>query len=185
MEIFLAFFNFLVIVMFICKLKDHNYFERITIFLLKMIYEIFLHVTLNLTYCLMMANCLHWCTERQGDLLFQISSLEQLQQQLQEGQSHNLPDQQHQVQHSLQERDDEQQMQQQDAFDENAEIEAGEGGQELRYRKTMNALEKAGLLDLTLKISELIKQNEALQKDIDTLEHIVETTYMVVMGNQP
>ena len=57
--------------------------------------------------------------------------------------------------------------------------------QELRYRKTMSALEKAGLLDLTLKISELIKQNEALQKDIDTLEHIVETTYMVVMENQP
>ena len=46
--------------------------------------------------------------------------------------------------------------------------------------KTMSALEQSGLLDLALKTSELIKQNQALQKDLDTLEGIVEATYMVV-----
>ena len=51
---------------------------------------------------------------------------------------------------------------------------------ENRYMKTMSALEQSGLLDLTLKTSELIKQNQALQKDLDTLEKIVEATYMVV-----
>lgn len=69
----------------------------------------------------------------------------------------------------------------QDMVDQNAP--SGGGEQEVRYRKTMSALERAGLLDLTLKISELIKQNESLQKDLNTLEQIVETTYMVVMGS--
>ena len=154
--------------------------------LLKFIYKVLLHVTLNLTSYLTMENYLIWFTQRQGDLPFQISNLEQLQQQSQEGQGQNLPDQQQQMQHSQQERNDDQQLQlQQDGFDGIVQAQADGGGQEIRYRKTMCALEKAGLLDLTLKISELIKQNEALQKDIDTLEHIVETTYMVVMGNQP
>ena len=53
---------------------------------------------------------------------------------------------------------------------------------EVRYKKTMSALVQAGLLDLALKTSELVKQNQTLQKDLDTLEQIVETTYRVVNG---
>ena len=40
----------------------------------------------------------------------------------------------------------------------------------------MNALQKAGLLDITLQTAELIKKNATLQKDIDMLEEIVKVT---------
>ena len=45
-----------------------------------------------------------------------------------------------------------------------------------RYKNTMNALQKAGLLDITLQTAELIKKNATLQKDIDMLEEIVKVT---------
>ena len=106
---------------------------------------------------------------------------QQQQQQQQQPQDHQqLQQQTQQMQQNDKEEEDEE-LEQQEMLGENELPQSNV--KELRYRKTMIALEKAGLLDLTLKISELMKQNEALQKDIDTLEHIVETTYMVVMGN--
>jgi len=116
-----------------------------------------------------------------------ISTLtQQLQQRPQEEETQKQVEQQQHSELPPLGRINEEQQQHQENQEAVEENELGSGSaQELRYKKTMSALEKAGLLDLTLKISELIKQNEALQKDIDTLEHIVETTYMVVMENQP
>jgi len=45
-----------------------------------------------------------------------------------------------------------------------------------RYQNTMHALEKAGLLDITLQTAELINKSSVLQKDIDMLEEIVKVT---------
>jgi len=45
-----------------------------------------------------------------------------------------------------------------------------------RYDNTLNALRKAGLLDITMQTGELLKKNNSLQKDIDMLEEIVKVT---------
>ena len=55
-------------------------------------------------------------------------------------------------------------------------------GKDSRYVNTMQALEKAGLLDITLKTAELLKQNKNMQRDIDTLEEIVKASYEAVMS---
>ena len=51
---------------------------------------------------------------------------------------------------------------------------------ENRYQNTMDVLQKSGLLDIALRTSELAKQNQSLQRDLDTLEHIVRATFDTV-----
>lgn len=54
---------------------------------------------------------------------------------------------------------------------------------EEKYNNTMTALEKAGILDITLQTAQLIKKNNTLQKDIDMLEEIVRVTKHLMSEN--
>ncbi|XP_057315812.1 uncharacterized protein LOC130656886 isoform X2 [Hydractinia symbiolongicarpus] len=54
---------------------------------------------------------------------------------------------------------------------------------EKKYNNTMTALERAGILDITLQTAQLIKKNDTLQKDIDMLEEIVRVTKHLISEN--
>lgn len=55
---------------------------------------------------------------------------------------------------------------------------------EQRYQTTVSALEATGLLDITLKTSELVQRNEAFQKDLEMFEKVVRATYRDFTGGK-
>eukprot|EP00794_Sanderia_malayensis_P015304 gene15304-16881_t len=55
---------------------------------------------------------------------------------------------------------------------------------ERRYQSMVNALESAGILDLTLKTSELEQKNDAFEKDLTIFEEIVKATQNAIKDNK-
>lgn len=120
--------------------------------------------------------------EQQQIILQHQEQQELLQQQQQEKLLVQKQQQQQQIQHLIHQVGQQQQQQKNLQYQNQAThaTKMEETETENRYQNTMDVLQKSGLLDIALRTSELAKQNQSLQRDLDTLEHIVRATFDTV-----